>query len=49
MEQIILKNIVKKYGDNIIFNNFSLAIEAGEFIAITGESGKGKSTMLNII
>ncbi len=49
MEQIILKNIFKKYGDNIIFNNFSLAIEAGEFIAITGESGKGKSTMLNII
>ena len=32
-----------------ILNNFSLEVEAGEKIAILGESGAGKSSLLNII
>ena len=49
MAVISLKNINKKYGDKVIFDNYSLDIEEGEFISISGESGKGKTTLLNII
>ena len=49
MADIILSNISKKFGDKILFNNFSLKIERGEFIAIMGESGAGKTTLLNMM
>lgn len=48
MPIIELKNISKAYS-KAIFKNLSLEINEGEFVAITGESGKGKSTLLNII
>lgn len=49
MEIIKLENISKNFGPRIVLDNFSLSVNKGEFIAITGESGKGKSTLLNII
>lgn len=49
MQAITLKNIGKKYGNKTILHNFSLDIEQGDYISITGESGKGKTTILNII
>jgi len=44
-----LKNITKKYGDNIIVENSSAEIERGDKIALIGANGKGKSTLLRII
>lgn len=44
-----LKNIEKSYDKKTVFKNFNLTIEKGEFIGIKGESGKGKTTLLNII
>ncbi|MGA2549191.1 MAG: ABC transporter ATP-binding protein [Burkholderiaceae bacterium] len=36
-------------GGRILFQNLNLVLEEGEFIAITGESGVGKSTLLNLV
>ncbi|HGA1025242.1 TPA: putative bacteriocin export ABC transporter [Bacillus cereus] len=47
--EIKLDNITKKYGDEYIFQDFSLDIYKNEFIGIIGKSGAGKSTLLNII
>lgn len=49
MEQIELHNINKEFGDKKIFTNYNLIIEKGEFLGIKGRSGKGKTTLLNII
>ena len=44
-----LKDITKKYGDNIIVENASAEIDRGDKIALIGANGKGKSTLLRII
>ena len=43
------KNPSKAYGLNIIFSDYNLSVDEGEMVAIIGNSGKGKSTLLNII
>ena len=49
MSLIKLEHISKSYGGNQIFDNLNLEVKKGEFIGIKGESGTGKSTLLNII
>lgn len=49
MDIIRLENISKIYNTKKIFEKFNLTVEKGEFLGIKGESGKGKSTLLNII
>jgi len=44
---LILQGVAKRYGDTSVFANVSLEVGAGEFVAIVGESGVGKSTLLN--
>lgn len=44
-----LKNIIKKFGEQIILQNTSAEINRGDKIALIGANGKGKSTLLRII
>ena len=41
--------LAKRYGETVIFSNVSFAVQPGEFVAIVGDSGVGKSTVLNCL
>ena len=53
MSFLILSDIKKEYllGENVVkaLNGFSLTVEKGEFLAIAGKSGSGKTTVLNVL
>jgi ATP-binding cassette, subfamily F, member 3 len=48
-ETVIIKDMVKSYGDKILFLDANLLIERGDRIAILGPNGAGKSTLLHMI
>ena len=46
---IEVKNITKKYGNQIAVNNISFSIKKGEIVGFLGPNGAGKSTTMKII
>ena len=49
--QVVIKldKICKSYDDHQVFRNFSLEIHRGDKIAVIGNNGRGKTTLLKII
>ncbi|MEA3352544.1 MAG: ABC transporter ATP-binding protein [Campylobacterota bacterium] len=49
INNIIFKNVSLKYGDKPALKNISLDVKKGEKIALVGDSGGGKSSLVNLI
>jgi len=46
---VTVKELTKKYGDHVVFQDASLTIQRGEKVAFVGKNGEGKSTMIKAI
>ena len=46
---LVIKNLNKNYGDNIVFKNFNMEVYGGEKVQLKGKNGSGKSTLIKII
>ena len=47
--ELIVNNLSKRFGEKLILDRLSLSMQSGEFMALVGSSGSGKSTILRLI
>lgn len=47
--QLEVSRLTKRVAGRVLFAGLSLDMKVGEFVAVMGESGTGKSTLLNLI
>lgn len=49
MENIVIKNVTKKYGDKEVVKNMNFTLEKGKIYGLIGRNGAGKTTLLSMI
>jgi ABC-2 type transport system ATP-binding protein len=43
------ENVSKRYGRQVVLDNFSLTVRAGEFVGLVGVNGAGKTTLIKCL
>ena len=46
---LALRGVTKRFGSRVVLNAVSLELGPGEYVAVLGDSGIGKSTLLNVV
>lgn len=46
---LVIRDVHKAFGDNVVLNGFSLTLNKGENIVVLGRSGSGKSVLIKCI
>ena len=49
MAKIEVKNLKKKYGDNLVLDNIDITFDENKIYGLLGRNGAGKTTLLNIM
>jgi putative ABC transport system ATP-binding protein len=44
-----IENLRRQFNQRLVLDGISLSLRSGEYVAVVGESGVGKSTLLNLI
>lgn len=47
--RLIIEDLTKKYGDNLVLNNISFSFESGKIYGLLGRNGSGKTTLFNCL
>ena len=47
--ELVLKDVTKKFGENVILKNVNLKFESGKIYGFIGRNGSGKSVLLKLI
>ncbi|MDO6429502.1 ATP-binding cassette domain-containing protein [Flavitalea sp. BT771] len=46
---IFIEHVCKRFGDNVVLNDFGMTVEKGENVVVLGRSGVGKSVLIKCI
>jgi ABC-type multidrug transport system fused ATPase/permease subunit len=49
INSVIFSHVCMSYKNHFVLNNFSMNIQEGDFVGISGNSGKGKTTLINLL
>lgn len=47
--RLIIEDLTKKYGDNLVLNDISFSFESGKIYGLLGRNGSGKTTFFNCL